>query len=524
MTRWVRALDRATTAGGLAVLVYALVLSALTLTRAPEVFGDEAWTGSAVWSLTHGHPLRPVIALGTGIYDGTFDYWMPRLGIVPQVIASLVGGTSLTAYRAASLVVTFAALALLWRALSQRYGTGPAAAAVAAIATTWIVFAASHFVRWDDVTFLWATIVLATLLRGPPGLWAAAIVGAMLGFAPDFSVPMVALIPAALVLVAWERDGRRRRIRVFSGAVAGGFLAYLLIHVLPDPHEAKRQWNLVYSSAYRLPLLALLEGHGLHSILAERDRYTALATAPFRASRWVLYAAIAAAVSVLALRVRRGAYPVAAIGSLLLVSQLMGLALLYANRGAMYFIGAMPFACAALLEASSLVPGRVRASVAATVVLALLALVGARAISHAATVDPRGAAVDARLATTASHLLPKNGVAIGDYVYWWLFRDNRFRFNADIWFDEYHHHASFEQAFARVCPDLVVLDELWLARYSNFGPTSLGRRFPGLAPTDPNEEAKLMRILFREYRYPPRFDVAGGRAVELWQRRRPCRH
>jgi hypothetical protein len=293
--------------------------------------------------------------------------------------------------------------------------------------------------------------------------------------------------------------------------------------VLPDPHEAKRQWDLVYSGAYKIPLLASLEGHGLHPILSERERYTALATAPFRASRWVLYAAIAGAGSVLALRLRRGVYPAAAIGSLLILSQLAGLALLYANHGAMYFIGAMPFASAALLEAFSLVPRHAPASAAAVVLLAVLAILGGRAISHAATVDPRGAAADARLSTVASHMLRSRGVAVGDFVYWWLFRDDRFRFNADIWFDEYHNHASFEQAFARVCPDLVVLDEFWLARYSNFGPTSLGRRFPGLAPTDPNEETKLMRVLFRDYRYPPRLEVAGGRAVELWQRRRPCR-
>jgi hypothetical protein len=280
--------------------------------------------------------------------------------------------------------------------------------------------------------------------------------------------------------------------------------------VLPDPHEAQRQWRLVYSGAYKIPILAALEGRGLHSIFSERDRYAALATVPFRASRWVVYAAVAGAGTVLALRLRRGSYPVAAVGSLLLLSQLAGLALLYANHGAMYLIGAMPFTAAALLETFSLVPRRRLASASAVTVLTVLAIVGGRAIGHAAAVDPRGAAAE-------------RGVAVGDFVYWWLFRDERFRFNADIWFNEYHRHLSFEQAFARVCPDLVVLDELWLARYSDFGPTSLGRRFPGLAPTDPKEETKLMRILFRDYRYPPRLEVAGGRAVELWQRRRTCR-
>src|SRR5437763_11913241 len=124
-----RAFDVWLAAFGFAALGYAVILDALTLTRSPEPFGDEAWVGSAVWSVTHGHGLRPVIALGTGIYDGTLDYWMPRLGVAPQVVASLIGGTSLTVYRAASLAVTFVALALLWRSLARRYGAGPAAAA-----------------------------------------------------------------------------------------------------------------------------------------------------------------------------------------------------------------------------------------------------------------------------------------------------------------------------------------------------------------------------------------------------------
>jgi hypothetical protein len=517
-----RAAERVLGVIGLGLLAYAAVLDAITLTKAPEPFGDEAWVGSAVWSFTHGHPLRPVIALGAGIYDKTFDYWMPRLGIVPQLVASLVGGTSLTSYRAASLAVTLIAFALLWRSLSRRYGTGPAAAAVAAVATTWVVFEASHYVRWDDVTFLWATLVLGIVLRGQPGVRAAAVLGAMLGFAPDFSVPMVALVPAALLLVAWERAGRRRRVSFFATGLVGGLLVYLALHVLPDPYEARRQWNLVYSGAYKIPILASLENHSLHPILSERDRYSALAVAPFRASRWVLYVAIAGSVGVLAARLRRGMYPIAAVGSLLLLSQLAGLALLYANHGAMYLIGAMPFAALALLELFALVPRRIPAAALAVVVLGALTLVGASTISNAASSDPRGAAANAQLSATAKSLVPKDGTAMGDYVYWWLFRDDRFRFNADIWFAEYHDHLSFQQAFARVCPNLVVLDDFWLARYSDFGPTSLGHRFPGLAPFDTREENKLMGVLFRDYRYPPRLEVAGGRAVELWSRKRAC--
>jgi hypothetical protein len=135
-------------------VVFSVGLDVATLTRAPEPYGDEAWVGSAVWSFTHGHGLRPAIAVGSGIYDGTFDHWIPRVGILPQIVAQLVAGTSFTAYRAGSLVVSLFGLGVLALGLRRRYGTSVAALAAAAAATTWIYFAASHYIRWDDVTFL----------------------------------------------------------------------------------------------------------------------------------------------------------------------------------------------------------------------------------------------------------------------------------------------------------------------------------------------------------------------------------
>jgi hypothetical protein len=503
-------------------LLFALVIDAATMTRIPEPFGDEAWVGSAVWSLTHGHGLRPAIAAGIGVYDHVGDYWMPRIGIVPQIAAQLIAGTSFTAYRAATLATMFVGFGVLLRSLGRRYGFARAAVAVSSIATTWIVFESSHYIRWDAVTFAWSSVVLALLVDGPPSSRKAAALGLLLGVVPDFSVPTTALVPAVAVFVGWVAAGRRRRLLLFAAGTLSGFLIYCALHFLPDPGVARQQWKLIYAGAYRVPLLAAITDHSLHPILAERQRYTAMALSPLYEARLLLGCAVFCALGALAVRARRGPYPWRIAGSVLLLTQLIGLAFLYANHAPLYLTGAMPFAAAALIEGLSLMPGRTTATLATVALLAAFTAAGGRTIASAASSDPAGAAANAALSRVALRLRPTSGVAMGDYVYWWLFRDARFRFNAAIWFRRYNDGDSFDKAFEAVCPSLVVLDDFWLARYAYWGPDALGRRFPDLAPTDHNEERKLMRLLFKDYRYPPTLEVAGGRAVEFWQRKRPC--
>jgi hypothetical protein len=511
-----------TAIGGVS-LVFALILDASTLTRLPEPFGDEAMLGSEVWSLFHGHGMRPVESLGIGVYDHTFDYWMPRLGLVPQMAAQLVAGTSFSAYRAGSLVTTFIAFGLLVAVFTRRYGFARASAAVAAIATTWIVFESSHYIRADDVTFLWASIVLALLISGPPGPQRTFVVGAMLGFAPDFSVPTTALVPAVGLLAVWTAPAKGRRLLLYLSGVVVGFAIYAASHFLPDPSTAERQWKVWGSVAYRPPILEALSKHSLHPLFAERTRYSQMATPFFSESRWLLAAAVAGAVAVLVVRLRRGAYPYRTVGPLLLLSQLIGLALLYANHAPLYLIGAMPFAAAALLELLDLIPARGAAATVSVAVLALFTAAGGRAIHRAVAISPPGAATDPQMSKLARSLLPAHGVAMGDFVYWWLFQSDRYRFNGAIWFRRWAYGRTFDQAFEASCPKLVLLDDFWLARYTSFGPGSLGKIFPNLAPTDPTEQFKLMRILLTEYAYPPKIAVAGGRAIEFWRRDVPCR-
>ena len=117
-----------------------------------------------------------------------------------------------------------------------------------------------------------------------------------------------------------------------------------------------------------------------------------------------------------------------------------------------YLVGAMPFAALALLELFALIPRQALGAALAVVMLGALTLVGGLAIGRAAASDPRGAAADSHLSRVARQMLPKNGIAVGDYVYWWLFRDDRFRFNADIWFREYHEHLTFEPGVLACMP------------------------------------------------------------------------
>ncbi len=505
-----------------AAICFVVVANIASLTRAPEPYGDEAWVGSAVWSFTHGHGLRPAIAAGSGIYDGTFDHWLPRIGILPQLAAEIAFGTSFTAYRAASLVVSFLALFVLWLGLRRLYPATIAALSVAVAATTWIFVSASHYIRWDDVTLLWASTIFTLLAWGPPTLRRTVALGLLIGVSPDFSVPTFAVLPATAFFVLLPHDGRRARATGLGVGVVAGLALYAGMHFVPDVSAARRQYRLVYGTAYRLPLFAALQEHSLGPILHEADRYRRMAVGAFAFSRTFLFAGCVAAMIAILAAVRRRGLPQLAVGSVLLLSQLAGLALLYANKGPAYAVGAVPFGAASLVEGLWALP-RAR-FVAAALVLTAGAVLGGRAMLDGIHSSQRGAATDARVSRVARTLVGKDQVAIGDFVYWWLFRDQRFRFNAILWSDESRNHVTLAHAFRDACPDVVLYDDFWQARYPANAPGSLGYQFPALAPTDPNEEPKLLSILTHMYRFPPVIETAGTRTVTFWKRRAPtCR-
>ena len=107
---------------------------------------------------------------------------------------------------------------------------------------------------------------------------------------------------------------------------------------------------------------------------------------------------------------------------------------------------------------------------------------------------------------------------MGEWVYWWLYEDERFRFNSSIWLQRWLHPSEpFADSFHRVCPDDVLLDDLWLDRYRQLG---VGRWFASQAPTRYAEKAELLALVRREYR-PVAHERAQGRKLVFWERKEP---
>ena len=106
---------------------------------------------------------------------------------------------------------------------------------------------------------------------------------------------------------------------------------------------------------------------------------------------------------------------------------------------------------------------------------------------------------------------------MGEWIYWWLYRDERFRANISIWLQAWQHpDDTFADSFHRMCPDYVLLDDVWLNRYNQ----TEGERdtYPNLAPTDPRERGRLKGLLRSEYAIVGRLAV-DDRTLTLWGRR-----
>ena len=107
------------------MLAGTIAFSAASLTRYPPVYGDEPTIASTVASLYDGNGLQPSILSGSGLYDGHSAYWTPLLGSAPFLAVELVGGTTLTAHRAAAWCRLTYETRMLWHrccAASARNG------------------------------------------------------------------------------------------------------------------------------------------------------------------------------------------------------------------------------------------------------------------------------------------------------------------------------------------------------------------------------------------------------------------
>lgn len=512
---------RVSLALAVAVLVAALGISVAKLPTDPAPFdsGDESWISSEAWSFTHGHGLRPAMAGGDGVYDGGYDYWSPRLGMLPLYLTAAVGPTSRAAYRASAFVIGLIALALFAFALARVYGWPVALAGAGALTLSWGFYTASHLINWDAMAFLAAIGVMAVLLRGAPGPRAALGLGLLLGAALDVQLSVLAAAPGVALLVGWEPRERWRRLGLFAGGLFGVALLYLAIHTLPHPDRARDIYQLIYEPGYKLPLLRLLDGGGLGP--DELDRYRWV-TASQSTMGVIWLSGAAAGLGMLALALRRPGrpYPVEAVPGILLLSHLAALFLIQANKEFMYGAFATPYALAALIAASWALSARWEEAGRAAVLVGVLAAL--TVWSGVATIRDARAAPDEptdspALARNALSLAGPDGTVMGEPIYWWAFRGDRYRFNMAIWLLRNQYGLSLEQAFDRLCPRVVLLDDIW--RLREIQQWTLGST-PPLEPTDPSEGAALMTALHHDYRERETVRV-GTHPVELWQRAEP---
>jgi hypothetical protein len=566
---------------GALLLAAAVAVDIASLTTAPPLFGDEAWIGSQIASFGSGGGFSPGIATSLGIYSG-HDYWASQVGSLPFIFGELVGPSTFTYYRAISLVTALIGVVVFWLGLRRAHGAVAACFGGAALVASWAFLGASHWIRWDSTGMLFACAILAILLWAPPRAPAAGAVGLLIGLSSDFVYPMVGLAAGAALLVGLDPEGRWRRLAALGCGFAVGIAVFLAIHVLPDPERSREQFNAIYRPIYGgTPLIEAVKHASLTPILDESQRYSNLLVTDFRpdifaiatgllagllallglmgvdrrrlaragfpalglflcvtiadhtglyesppwlldALRFAIFALLAACVAaIVALAVRgRPEYPRAAVAPILLANLLVAFALLHAYKYGTYANFAVPFSVAAIIAAAEQLAPVARRPLAVAALLAAFMLAGGSFVVKkidAATPEP---ALDDGLSRVAREIVPPGQTVIGDWIYWWLYRDQRFQINSSIWFQAYEHRGeSFRDSFDRVCPDYVLLDDIWLGRYVQ--PEKAARIWPNLAPSDPRERLRLMRLLHQDYRRVRALEL-DGRHISFWQRRKPA--
>jgi hypothetical protein len=561
------------------MLAGVLLLSIFTLTAAPAFSGNETWSTSLIWSLMHGHGYQPWPNHGSGAYDGITDYWSTRLGLLPSLLGELVFPTTLALNRAMILLTGFVALAVFCYAMRRLLGAELALIATAALAASWGFYAMSHLIRWDMMAILAMCGILALLVRGPPSTRSAAIVGVILGLGPDIANSIPAAMPGVLLLCVWEREQRWARIGALAGGVLTGLAAFVLLHFAPrfDFPQARDQFDLVYRPVGygQFPLIEAIKNLSLEPLLNERDRYTAmmflqwqsiliaLTIAVFASgmtmvralgvtSRWlgvaglaglfllvavtvlggsphtelrdaigpmiVVAAGLASALGINALRHDRP-YPTKLAPAILLIGLLVGWALYVGVRTPAYAPYALPFAVAAFACALTFLSPTRWDKTVPVVGLAVATIASSLyVVSDIRAVAPE-AALDKQATERAQEIVPPGRTVIGEWVYWWMYKDARFQADTALWLLRWGHpDETFADTFHRLCPDYVLLDNIWLDRYEPQVIQAEGEFAPNLWPTDPREKGQLLSLLRREYEVAQRFD-ADGRTLTFWRRR-----
>jgi hypothetical protein len=197
---------------------------------------------------------------------------------------------------------------------------------------------------------------------------------------------------------------------------------------------------------------------------------------------------------------------------LLFVSQLAGFALLLGNKGGAYSAYALPYGVASVLMALNLFPApRLRVAVPVAALTAMTVAGSIVIIGEARSAEDSVLTTD--ISRAARALVKPTETVVGEQLYWWLYRDQRFVANSAIWQQRYDRGDTLEQAVHRICPDVILLDGLWLYRYNHL---DVGRRYANSAPTDPRELPALRGLLRREYKPVRRLGV-GPQQLVFWR-------
>jgi len=569
---WLR--ENRLTAFGAAGLAGGLLVNLRTLKQLPELFVDESYYSSTAWGASEGLGLTPTIMAGSGVYDGTTDSWAAWIGSLPHIAAELVLPTSFTVSRGVTFLVAAVAVLLVVLALSKVLPIGLSLLSGGALATSTGFVIISHWVRWDAMAALFLAAIMLLLIAGPPRLLAAGAAGALLGLSPDFGMPVLGVFPAVLLLCAWRREKRGGRVLALLGGLAAGMLVYGLLHFTGGFDQAERQFDAFYEPLYGgIPLWEAIRELSFAPLLDEADRWFRMSGSPSIGAYvtfvigtlaavltlarglgaperplWALGAAVVVAIPVIlvlgevpydplraligllivagvgllaaqAVQVARGApYPRESVPAMLLISFLLGLGLLVSWKAPNTAYLGVPLAVAAIAVAlRELAPEGLRTSVPVVGLTALLLFSSGYVLDQGrkAIYDP---ALDPALSDQARELIPAGSTVMGDSLYWWLFRDERFIFNS-TWLQRWQHpNDTVADSFHRVCPDYVLLDDLWLDHYRR---VSFGRQLtPNLYPRTRGEREQVFKLLGREYR---KVEVIpfGVRTLRFFERRAP---
>jgi hypothetical protein len=324
-----------------------------------------------------------------------------------------------------------------------------------------------------------------------------------------------AVFPAVVLLVAWERRNRIARLVRFGAGFAGGVFVAMLLHGFPYFREVGGQWERVYEPAYKIPIEQALKLKSLAPVRGEDLPWEIMRDGPLgdRLGLYVLLLGLSASVLVLVIRRARAAYPVHLVPGLLLLSHLAGLALIAPNKPPMHAYYALPFAIAAILEAVRQFTTRRWVPAAAVVMLALILLPDLREMRNRTPAEP---IFTQQFRDAAQAAVKLSESVLGDCVYWWGFKNIDFHWNSGIWNDRWAHQTTFDEAFNRLCPDVVIYDDMWNGRYPQAA--AFSRRFPSMAPTDPAEPQQVTALLAREYSLV-RTVTINGRNIGFWRRK-----